>query len=135
MSHERTYETLEKKAIGKDEIAKNSAISCSFAPNNAGTTRNQRHKTDTANPTAITAEAPRTKSILSRFMAPTHKRVARVLGYVLTLGTADAWIGFVTVITARMTVQERACLAIAALTSLPDDVEDMVWARGGQSNG
>ena len=23
----------------------------------------------------------------------------------------------------------------SALTSLPDDVEDMVWARGGQSNG
>ncbi|WP_127114043.1 hypothetical protein [Shimia sediminis] len=51
--------------------------------------------------------------------------MSRVLGYALTLGSPDAWGGFTTVATARLTIQERAALAWAALRSLdsPEQAE------------
>lgn len=52
-------------------------------------------------------------------MNPNHKRMARVMGYALVLHDADAWLGFAKVATARMSEEERAALAIAALLSLP----------------
>lgn len=54
-----------------------------------------------------------------------HKRMSRMMGYALTLGDADAWVGFATVATARMTSEERAALAWAALRSLdtPEQAE------------
>ena len=51
-----------------------------------------------------------------------HLKVVRMVGYVLTLGTQDAWLGLVPVLMARLTVDERAALAFMALNSL--DRED-----------
>lgn len=44
-----------------------------------------------------------------------------MLGYVLTLGTQDAWCGLVPVLMARLTVEERANLATMALKALDRD--------------
>ncbi len=51
--------------------------------------------------------------------------MARMMGYALMLGGYDAWSGFATVAMARMTIEERAALAWAALRSLesPDQAE------------
>lgn len=46
--------------------------------------------------------------------------MSRMLGYTLTLGEPEAWGGFSVVARARLTVNERAALAVAALLSLPD---------------
>ncbi len=51
-------------------------------------------------------------------MKPGHKRMSRMLGYCLTLGTADAWSGFSFVASARLSEIERAALAFSALKSL-----------------
>jgi hypothetical protein len=58
-------------------------------------------------------------------MKPEHKRMSRMVGYTLTLGDADAWANFTTVAMVRMTVEERAALAWAALRSLdtPEQAE------------
>lgn len=60
-------------------------------------------------------------SILSQYMQDRHKRASRMLG--LTLAQADprAWGPFSTVCRARLTLCERAGLAVAALRSMPDD--------------
>lgn len=58
------------------------------------------------------------RSSFSQFMKPDHKRMSRMIGYTLALGDADAWAGFTTVAMARLTVEERAALAWAALRSL-----------------
>ncbi|WP_128910606.1 hypothetical protein [Tropicibacter alexandrii] len=58
------------------------------------------------------------RSALSRFMAPSHKRLSKMLGYCLMLGRSDAWSGFSDVAAARLTIEERAALAFAALRSL-----------------
>lgn len=54
-----------------------------------------------------------------------HKRMSRMMGYTLTLGGYDAWEGFSLVAMARMTSEERAALAWAALRSLdtPEQAE------------
>ena len=54
-------------------------------------------------------------------MKPEHKRMSRMLGYTLMIGEPEAWGGFSVVCRARLTVCERAGLAVAALRSLPDD--------------
>ncbi|WP_417210003.1 hypothetical protein [Antarctobacter sp.] len=57
-------------------------------------------------------------------MAPAHKRLSKMLGYTLTLGGAEAWSGFSDVAAARLSTEERAALAYAALRSLhPDHAE------------
>lgn len=71
-------------------------------------------------------EAPKARnrkgdSIFSRFMQDRHKRMSRVLGYTLMAGVPEAWGGFSTVCRARLTVCERAGMAVAALGSLPDE--------------
>jgi hypothetical protein len=60
-------------------------------------------------------------SALSKLMQDRHKRVSRMLGYTLVLGEPDAWGDFSVVCRARLTLCERAGLALAALGSLPDD--------------
>jgi len=65
-------------------------------------------------------------NFMSRVIKSDHKRMARVLGYALTVGEASAWRGFSVVAMARLSVQERACLAKAALISLPEEVADLV---------
>jgi hypothetical protein len=58
-------------------------------------------------------------------MKPEHKRMARMLGYSLTLGTADAWAAF---------MAERGALAFCALNSLdPDDAELTAAAAIGEA--
>lgn len=56
----------------------------------------------------------------------TQNRAGRMVEYALTLGTADAWHGAAYVFAARLTKQERAALAYAALKSLDHDTAYMV---------
>lgn len=58
---------------------------------------------------------------LSLHIPDNIKRVSRMLGYSLMLGTADAWLDFAAVVAARLTDRERAGLAFAALRSLSDE--------------
>ncbi|OSQ46760.1 hypothetical protein [Marivita geojedonensis] len=55
------------------------------------------------------------------FAKSDHKRVARCVGYALTLGNEAAWHGLTTVLISRLSDQERAALAFAALMSLSDE--------------
>lgn len=60
--------------------------------------------------------------------------MSRMLGYTLSIGEAEAWGGFSTVCRARLTVCERAGMAVAALRSLPDEyaLETAAAALGSQ---
>ncbi len=62
-------------------------------------------------------------------MKPEHKRISRVMGYALTIGN-DAWGSAATLAAARMTIEERAAWAWAALKSLdaPEQVEEVAKA-------
>lgn len=51
---------------------------------------------------------------------------AKSLGYALTLADGEAWEQFTTIIMARLTVEERAGLAWAALNSLDDDTAHLI---------
>jgi len=51
-----------------------------------------------------------------------------MLGYCLTLGTANAWAGFSTVAAARLSDTERAALGFASLQSLSPDFAEMTAA-------
>lgn len=64
-------------------------------------------------------------SIVGKFMKSEHKRMARMIGYTLAIGDANAWAGFTTVARARLTIKERAALAWAALHALdtPEQAE------------
>jgi hypothetical protein len=62
-----------------------------------------------------------TKKSFSTLMQRPHLQVVRMLGYVLTLGTQDAWWGLVPVLMARLTVEERAALAFMGLKALDRD--------------
>lgn len=65
------------------------------------------------------------KTTFSALMHRPHLKVVRMLGYVLTLGTQDAWWALVPVLMARLTVEERACLAFMAFKSLDRDTATM----------
>lgn len=65
----------------------------------------------------VFAAKPR-RSLLSKYVKPNHKRVARMLGFALTLDSSDCWWGFAQVIAARLTPTERSALAFMALSSL-----------------
>ena len=54
----------------------------------------------------------------SKLIKPEHLKAARVVGYALTLGNAEAWQGFARWAAMRLEVEERAALAWAALRSL-----------------
>ena len=59
---------------------------------------------------------------LSKYMPDAYKRVARMVGYTLSLGAdADNWHGLTVVLTARLTSQERAAMAWAVLRSLTSE--------------
>ena len=58
---------------------------------------------------------------MSKYAKDAHKRVARGLGCVLTLGTESAWHGLTIILMARLSKAERASLAFAALNSLSED--------------
>lgn len=54
-------------------------------------------------------------------MRPAHKRMARAIGFCLTLGNFDAWAKFSHLAALHMADEERAALAWAALRSLSPD--------------
>jgi len=55
------------------------------------------------------------KSAMSAFAHDRHKRVARTLGFALTLHDGPAWAAFTAIAAARLTVPERAATAGAAV--------------------
>jgi len=61
-------------------------------------------------------------------MKSEHDRMSRVLGYCLTLGTADAWSKFSFVAAVRLSEEERSALALAVLNSLEVDLAQDVAA-------
>ena len=65
---------------------------------------------------------------MSKFAKPAHKAVARMVGYALTLDTADGWSGLAFVLTARLAETERAALAYAALRALDQEQAELVAA-------
>ena len=89
----------------------------------SGENKNIGCPTDPNSPSDNKVENPalsnhRKRSSLSNFMRPAHKRMSRMLGYCLTLGTANAWSDFAQVAAIRLTEIERASLAFAMLRSL-----------------
>jgi hypothetical protein len=52
---------------------------------------------------------------MSRYAQPRHKKAARVLGYAATLNTTDAWYAASALWEARLTPDEAAAMAWAAL--------------------
>jgi hypothetical protein len=67
------------------------------------------------------SKAPKQRSAMSQFGKAAHKKVARSVGYALTLGTSAAWHGLTVILISRLTEVERAGLAYAALNSLDKD--------------
>lgn len=63
----------------------------------------------------------RRRSAMSLYGKDAHKWVAKAIGYALNLGTESAWRGLTIVLMARLSDEERAALAFAALSSLSDD--------------
>ena len=61
------------------------------------------------------------KTSFSALIQRPHLKVLRTLGYVLNLGTQEAWWGVVPILKARLTVKERAALAFMALKALDRD--------------
>ena len=53
---------------------------------------------------------------------PRHKAAARVLGYAVTLNSAEAWCAAATVWHVRLTPQEAAGMAWAALKALEPEI-------------
>ena len=68
---------------------------------------------------------------MSLYAKPAHKRMARMLGFALTLGDGITWRSFAAVAFARLTREERVALAWAALWALDEDdavaVVEAVW--------
>ncbi|WP_320176721.1 hypothetical protein [Roseovarius pacificus] len=77
----------------------------------------------------------RPNSAMSKWAKSAHRKAAKVLGYALTLGTADAWAGFSTVAAARLPETERAALAFAALNSLDLEQAEITAAASIGSRG
>lgn len=63
----------------------------------------------------------RAPNAMQLFAKPAHKRAAKLLGYGLTLDTADGWQAVANVWAVRLTAGERASILMAALASLQPD--------------
>ena len=63
---------------------------------------------------------------MSLYAEKAHKRIARMVGYALTLGTYEAWAGASVVIRAHLTAEERAALAWSALNALDTHEAELV---------
>ncbi|SFR32726.1 hypothetical protein [Litoreibacter janthinus] len=71
---------------------------------------------------ANTTKSPQLIEItLGKYTKPEHKSAARMLGYVLTLGTNSAWWQFATLVGIRLSHEERAALAFMTLNALDND--------------
>lgn len=61
------------------------------------------------------------RNAMSKWAKPAHKRVARAIGFVLTLGlTGDRAAGLTRIFAALLTEDEKAGIAYAALRSMED---------------
>lgn len=68
-------------------------------------------------------------TIHAECMKPEHKRMSRMIGYCLTLGTPEAWAGFRFAALPLLTEVEKAMLAYFALTSFePENIELLAGA-------
>ncbi|AUQ55175.1 hypothetical protein [Phaeobacter inhibens] len=67
------------------------------------------------------APVSKRKNAMSLYAKDGHKRIAKAVGYALTLGTSAAWHGLTFLLVARLNEAERAGLAYAALRSLNKD--------------
>ena len=65
---------------------------------------------------------PAPRSMMARYAKPAHKKAAKALGYALTLDTPEAWLAASTVWQARLTPQEAAVAAWAALRATDPDL-------------
>ena len=63
----------------------------------------------------------RHRPAMAEFAKDRHKRAAKALGYALTLDSESGWHALSMILTARLSREERAALAFAALCSLDDD--------------
>lgn len=72
----------------------------------------------------VTSSNRKSDSTLARLMKPQHKRMSRMLGYTLTLGTPEAWAGFRFVAGMRLSEGERAMMAYFTLTALRPESAD-----------
>ena len=71
---------------------------------------------------ANTTKSPQPiESTLGKNTKPEHKSAARMLGFVLTLGTSSAWRHFTFLISIRLSREERAALAFMTLKALDRD--------------
>lgn len=77
----------------------------------------------------------KSRSNLGKHMKLEHKRMSRMLGYCLTLGTPDAWCGFKVAAAARLSDAERAALAFSCLNALEDQHAHMTAAAAMGSAG
>ncbi|WIY23672.1 hypothetical protein [Parasedimentitalea psychrophila] len=62
----------------------------------------------------------RVKSAMSLYAKDRHKKVAKGLGFALTLGTESAWHGLTVILIARLSEAERVSLAFVTLNSLSE---------------
>lgn len=60
------------------------------------------------------------QSAMSLYARDGHKRAAKALGFALTIATERAWLGLSNILEHRLSTEERAALAFAALRSLDD---------------
>ncbi|WP_139840111.1 hypothetical protein [Pseudoruegeria sp. SK021] len=65
-------------------------------------------------------------SIVASFAKEGHRRVLRVLSYALTLADADGWNAFSIAAARHLSDEERACMALSILRTLPTDDAEKV---------
>ncbi len=92
------------------------------APNDMGNGVNDLAKRDIS---PANNSPKRGRNAMSLYGKDAHKRTAKIVGYALTLGTADTWHGVAYVLAKCLTQAERASLAYAALQSLDEDTAYM----------
>lgn len=68
------------------------------------------------------------RNAMSLYAKDAHKAVARMVGYALTLGDSDSYLALSDVLALRLTDQERAGLAYAALRALDTDNAENIAA-------
>ena len=61
------------------------------------------------------------RSAMSLYGKDAHKRVAKCIGYALTVGSDKAWDDLSLILEARLSERERVALAYAALNSLDEE--------------
>jgi hypothetical protein len=97
----------------KDDLTKKNAAA--DGPRNGANT-NKKHDISCGNNTAKSRS-----NAMSLYAKDQHTRIAKAIGYALTLGTSKAWEGLSLILMARLSKAERAALAYSALISLDED--------------